>query len=311
MVTPAVEREAVAHLTGDYEVSQRRACRLLECCRMTVRYASVRPDDAALRERMKAIAHERRRFGYRRIHVLLRREGVTVNHKRLFRLYREEKLSVRKRGGRKRAIGTRSPMLVPLLPNQRWSLDFVSDQLTDGRRFRVLTVVDDCTRECLALVADTSLSGQRVARELNHLLFQRGRPNMIVSDNGSELTSNAILKWSDEARVEWHYIAPGKPMQNGYIESFNGKLRDEKLNETLFTSLHQVRVELAQWRNDYNTLRPHSGLGWLTPSEFANHNAPSKQWPSGAVQPTSSAPMAIAPTTQQGINNRQSELRIG
>ena len=133
MVTPAVEREAVAHLTGDYEVSQRRACRLLECCRMTVRYASVRPDDAALRERMKAIAHERRRFGYRRIHVLLRREGVTVNHKRLFRLYREEKLSVRKRGGRKRAIGTRSPMLVPLLPNQRWSLDFVSDQLTDGR----------------------------------------------------------------------------------------------------------------------------------------------------------------------------------
>ena len=134
---------------------------------------------------------------------------------------------------------------------------------------------------------------------------------MIVSDNGSELTSNAILKWSDEARVEWHYIAPGKPMQNGYIESFNGKLRDEKLNETLFTSLHQVRVELAQWRNDYNTLRPHSGLGWLTPSEFANHNAPSKQWPSGAVQLEGFAPMAIAQPAQQGIFNRQSELKTG
>ena len=134
---------------------------------------------------------------------------------------------------------------------------------------------------------------------------------MVVSDNGSELTSNAILSWADETRVGWHYIAPGKPMQNGFIESFNGKLRDEKLNETLFTTLHQARIELAQWRNDYNTKRPHSGLGWLTPSEFANHNARSKQWPSGAVQLESSAPMAIAPTAQQGINNRQSELRTG
>jgi len=311
MVTPAVEREAVAHLVDQHEVSQRRACQVVGCCRMTVRYASVRPGDTALRERMKAIAHERRRFGYRRIHVLLKREGVTVNHKRLFRLYREEKLSVRKRGGRKRAIGTRAPMLVPLKPNQRWSLDFVSDQLTDGRRFRVLTVVDDCTRECLALVADTSLSGQRVARELGHLVMQRGCPRMIVSDNGSELTSNAILSWAGEANVEWHYIAPGKPMQNGFVESFNGKLRDEKLNETLFTTLHQVRVELAAWRNDYNHHRPHSGLGWLTPSEFANHSVRSKQWPSGAAQPEGSAPMAIAQTAQQGIFNRQSELETG
>ena len=150
MVTPAAEREAVAHLKADHEMSERRACELLECCRMTVRYASVRADDTMLRDRMKSIAHQRRRFGYRRIHVLLRREGVVVNHKRLFRLYREEKLSVRKRGGRKRALGTRAPMLVPLMPNQRWSLDFVSDQFTDCRRFRVLTVIDDCTRECIA-----------------------------------------------------------------------------------------------------------------------------------------------------------------
>ena len=175
MVTPAAEREAVALLRNEHEMSERRACKLLQCCRMTVRYVSVRADDAILRDRVKAIALERRRFGYRRIHVLLLRDGMTVNHKRLFRLYREEKLSVRKRGGRKRALGTRAPMLVPQLPNQRWSLDFVSDQFTDCRRFRVLTVIDDCTRECIALVADTSLSGRRVARELSQLIQQRGR----------------------------------------------------------------------------------------------------------------------------------------
>lgn len=152
-----------------------------------------------------------------------RREGLVVNHKKLFRLYREEKLAVRRRGGRKRAIGTRAPMLVPLRPDERW----VSDQLTDGRRFRIMAVVDDCTRECLALIVDTSLSGTRVARELDRLITERDRPRMIVSDNGSEFTSNAILSWADQNRVEWHYIAPGKPMQNGFIESFNGRLRDE------------------------------------------------------------------------------------
>jgi putative transposase len=187
---------------------------------MTVRYQTAREDDASLRQRMRAIALERRRFGYRRLHVLLKREGYLINHKKLFRLYREERLAVRRRGGRKRAIGTRAPMMVPMAPNDRWSLDFVSDQLTDGRRFRILTVVDDCTRECLALVADTSLSGTRVARELDRLMMERGKPKMVVSDNGSELTSNAILTWADQSRVAWHYIAPGKPMQNAFIESF-------------------------------------------------------------------------------------------
>ncbi len=181
---------------------------------MTIRYETRRDDDHNLRERMKALAHERGRFGYRRIDVLLRREGHLVNQKRLFRLYREEKLTVRKRGGRKRAIGTRAPMLIPMAVNDRWSLDFVSDQLTDGRRFRVLTVVDDCTRKCLALVADTSLSGLRVARELDRIIEERGKPKMIVSDNGSEFMSNAILQWADRAKVEWHYIPPGKPIKN-------------------------------------------------------------------------------------------------
>jgi putative transposase len=212
-------------------MSERRACKAIGMCRMTMRYETIRPDDATLRERMRAIAHERRRFGYRRLHVLLRREGHVVNHKKLFGLYREEKLTVRRRGGRKRAIGTRAPMLIPLRPNERWSLDFVSDQLTDGRRFRILIIVDDCTRECLALVADTSLGGVRVARELDQLIASRGKPKMIVSDNGTEFTSNAILGWAEKSKVEWHYIAPhclaavclqtvrgGKPMQNGFID---------------------------------------------------------------------------------------------
>ena len=219
--------------------TQRRACRLVGLEPKTYRYATKRPDDALLRQRLKDLASQRRRFGYRRLHVLLKREGYLINHKKLFRLYREEKLTVRRRGGRKRAIGTRAPMTVPMVPNDRWSLDFVSDQLTDGRRFRVLTVVDDCTRECLALVADTSLSGNRVARELGRLVIERGKPKMVVSDNGSELTSNAILTWADQSRIAWHYIAPGKPMQNAFIESFNGRLRDELLNETLFSVRRQ------------------------------------------------------------------------
>ena len=156
-------------------MSERRACKTIGSCRMTMRYQTTRADDTSLRQRMRAIAQERRRFGYRRLHVLLKREGYLINHKKLFRLYREEKLTVRRRGGRKRAIGTRAPMLVPMMPNDRWSLDFVSDQLTCGRCFRILTVVDDCTRECLALVADTSLSGIRVARELDRLMIAASR----------------------------------------------------------------------------------------------------------------------------------------
>jgi putative transposase len=269
MVTPVAKREVIALLQERLEVSERRACMMIGICRMTVRYRSRRPDDSRLRERMRALADERRRFGYRRLHILLRREGYVVTHKRLFRLYREERLMVRRRGGRKRAMGTRAPITLPLQPNDRWSLDFVSAQLVDGRRFRILTVVDDCTRECLALVADTSLSGMRVARELDQLMAMRGKPGTIVSDNGTELTSNAILTWADESRVGWHYIAPGKPMQNGLCESFNGRLRDELLNETLFQSLPHARDALETWRRDYNIDRPHSRLGWLTPAAYA------------------------------------------
>ena len=195
-----------------------------------------------------------------------------MNHKKLFRIYREERLVVRKRGGRKRALGMRAPVAVPQDKNQRWSLDFVSDTFADGRRFRILAIVDDFTRECLALVADTSLSGHRVARELDGLIAQRGRPAMVVSDNGTELTSTAMLRWQQERGIDWHYIAPGKPMQNGFIESFNGRLRDELLNETIFRSLAQAREVLSDWREDYNGERPHTSLDGLTPNEFARRS---------------------------------------
>ncbi len=269
MVTPADKRKAVAHLQAAHEMSERRACRTAGCDRMTARYRSRRPDDPRLRERMVAIARERRRFGYRRLHVMLKREGFVVNHKRVFRIYREEGLKVKKRGGRKRALGTRTPMPPASAPNDRWSLDFVADQFVCGRRFRILGIFDDCTRECLAAVADVSLSGLRTARELSRLVAWRGKPRSIVSDNGTELTSNAILSWAADAKVDWHYIDAGKPTQNAFVESFNGRLRDEFLNETLFTSLGQAKIALEDWRRDYNHVRPHSRIGWRTPAEYA------------------------------------------
>ena len=216
--------------------SQRRACRLVGLQPKTYRYASTRPDDGALRTRLKELASQRRRFGYRRLGLLLARQGVRINHKKLYRLYKEERLTVRKRGGRKRALGTRAPMSIPQDQNLRWSLDFVMDTLSSGRRFRVLTLVDDFTRECLGLVVDTSLTALRVVRELGQIIESRGCPRMIVSDNGTEFTSNTILAWQEERGIEWHYIAPGKPMQNGFVESFNGRLRDECLNEHLFAN---------------------------------------------------------------------------
>ncbi|WP_256124437.1 IS3 family transposase, partial [Endobacter medicaginis] len=298
MVTPAARREAVAYLAEAFDMSERRACRGVGVDRTSVRYQGSRPDDAVLRGRLKELAAERRRFGYRRLHVLLRREGHVVNRKRVQRLYREEKLTVRRRGGRKRAMGTRRPIETPIMANQRWSLDFLSDQLTDGRRFRIFAVVDDCTRECLALAADTSLSGLRVARELDDIVRQRGRPAAIVSDNGTEFTSNAILGWADETGVGWHYIAPGKPQQNGFIESFNGRLRDELLNEMLFRSLPHARTVLEAWRRDYNEERPHSKLGWMTPGDYAR--AVIETAGRTAAQPDGSALRPLAPAINDG-----------
>ena len=258
--------------------SQRRACGLAALHPKTYRYGSKRTGDEELRTRLRELASQRRRFGYRRLGLMLQRQGIKLNHKKLYRLYKEERLTVRKRGGRKRALGTRAPMAIPQDQNLRWSLDFVMDTMVSGRRFRILTLVDDFTRECLALMVDTSLTGLRVLRELDRIIETRGCPRMIVSDNGTEFTSNAILAWQQERDVEWHYIAPGKPMQNGFVESFNGRLRDECLNEHLFTNLNEAREIIEAWRIDYNTNRPHTSLNGLTPTEFAARPHKGQNW---------------------------------
>ena len=263
-----MQREAVGRVMERHGLSQRHACRLVGLDRSTLRYQRKRPDDATVRQRLRELAAERRRFGYRRLGWMLAREGHAMNHKKLYRLYHEERLMVRRRRGRKRALGTRAPMTLPNAINQRWSLDFVSDALSDGRRFRILCIVDDFSRECLATVVDTSLGGVRVVRELETLGFERSTPRVIVSDNGTELTSCAVLRWAT-GRLDWHYIEPGKPVQNAFIESFNSKLRDECLNEHVFLTLAEARETIEAWRHDYNHLRPHGSLGALTPTEFA------------------------------------------
>jgi putative transposase len=269
MVGPAAKRDAVAHLRNVLGMSERRACTLVAADRKMVRYRSRRPSDIELRTRLRELANQRRRFGYRRLYIMLRDEGEPSGINRIYRLYREEGLMVRRRKARRRAIGTRTPILVEAKANARWSLDFVHDQLAHGRRFRILNIVDDVTRECLAAIPDTSISGKRVARELTALIGTRGKPGMIVSDNGTEFTSNAMLSWTKDHAVNWHYIALGRPMQNGYIESFNGRMRDELLNESLFIDLDQARRLISAWVADYNTARPHSSLGYKTPAAYA------------------------------------------
>jgi len=270
MVTPAARREAAAHLCSVHRVSPRRVCRAIGVDRALVRYRSRRPDDKAVRTRWRELAAMRRRLGWRRLRVLLSRGGVHMNHKKLRRLYVEEPQQVRRRIGRKRAAVTRVPLVLPRGPNQRWSMDFVHDALSDGRRFRILAVVDDYTRESLYLVADTSLPGARVIRELEAVIARRGLPRQSVSDNGPEFNGLAMLGWAQGLGLEWNYIDPGKPQQNAFIESFNGCLRDKFLNEMLFTTLAQARVELEEWWRDYNSERPHSALGDLTPIAYPN-----------------------------------------
>lgn len=267
-MTPQGQREAVAYALEAHHVSERRACRALGVERSLARYSFTRPKDAALRERLKSLAAERRRFGYRRLAIFLWREGFTCNIKKIRRIYREENLMVKRRKGRKKATRTRAPLPKPDSVNQVWSLDFMSDAFTDGRRFRVLGVMDQCSRECLTLAADTSMPGLRVVRELDLLVKKHGKPKVIVSDNGPELTSRAVLIWAAQNAIDWHYIQPGKPQQNGYTESLNDKIRDECLNEHWFSCLAEARAIIEAWRRDYNHVRPHSALGYLTPMEF-------------------------------------------
>ena len=308
MVTPAAKREAVAHLRGSLEVSERRACSIIAADRSSARYRARRPDDDALRSRLRELADQRRRFGYRRLHVLLRGEGWTMNRKKTQRLYGEEGLTVRRRKSRRRIAVARTPIPKPDGPNSRWSTDFVHDQLANGRRFRVLTIIDDVTKECLAAVPDTSLSGKRVAREMNALIARRGRPGAIVSDNGTEFTSAAVLAFTQATKLDWRYIAPGKPTQNGFVESFNGRMRDELLNESLFFGLDHARQKVAAWALDYNTCRPHSSIGYLTPEAFAASLTATGR---PAAQDESCAARPVAHPTLRGVTNPRALVAAG
>ena len=260
MVGPAVKREGVAHLRATMGLSERRACSIVSADRKMVRYRSCRPPDTELRTQLRDLANERKRFRYRRLFVLLRQEGEPSGINRIYRLYREEGLTVRKRRARRRAVGSPAPILLESKSNARWSVDFVHDQLACGRRLRTLNIVDDVTRECLAAIPDTSIAGRRVARELTALIKRRGKPGMIVSNNGTEFTSNAMFAWTQDNRVVWHFIAPGKPMQNGFCESFNGRMRDELLNESLFLGLDHARTKITNWVDDYNPASEHPSV---------------------------------------------------
>lgn len=258
---------------AEHGFSQRRACRLVGLSRSVARDVSRRQPDTALRERLRDLAGQHKRYGYLRLHVLLRREGLVVNAKRTWRLYKEEGLAVRTRKRRRLAGRERVPLAVPERPNQRWSLDFVSDSLCSGRRFRVLNIVDDFSRECPGQLVDVSISGERLARFLDHLAVFHGLPEEIVMDNGPEMTSKAMFLWSLKTGVRLRFIQPGKPMQNGFVESFNGRFRDECLNEHWFTSLAEARRLIEAWRRHYNEARPHSALGYATPADFARRCA--------------------------------------
>ena len=285
MVGPAAKREGVAHLQAVLGLSERRACSIVNADRKMIRHRSHRPAETELRARLRTLANERRRFGYRRLFVLLQQDGEPSGINRIYRLYREEGLTVRKRRARRRAAGTRAPILVEAAANARWSLDFVHDQFASGRRFRILNIVDDVTRECLAAIPDISISGRRVARELTALIERRGKPGMIVSDNGTEFTSNAMLGWAQDNRIVWHFIAPGKPMQNGFCQSFNGRMRDEFLNESLFLGLDHPRETIARWVADYNQRRPHSALGYIPPAAYAANLTAMRERPGNPTSP--------------------------
>lgn len=269
MVQPIVRREMVEYLQHQHALSQRRACRLIGLDRTTARYRPRRSEQTGLREQLRALAHQRPRFGYRRLAVLLRRTSHTVNHKRVYRLYRLEGLAVRRRS-RKRIASTQRPVLdAPAVATQEWSMDFTSDTFANGRHFRTLNIVDIYTRECLALEVDTSLPSARVVRVLERVGAERGFPERIRVDNGPEFASKVLDAWAYEREVQLTFIQPGKPMQNGHVESFNGKFRDECLSQHWFLDLDDARAIIEAWRQDYNLVRPHSALANLSPATFA------------------------------------------
>lgn len=273
MVSPQAKREAVTVLRTERDFGVTRACGLVGISRSLYRYRSRRSDSAALRMRIEEIAAIKRRYGYRRVYVRLRREGWQVNRKRVYRIYRDAGLAVRRRKRKRIGPVERKPLPKPMAANVSWSMDFASDGLAGGRRFRCLNIVDDFTRECVAIEVDTSLTCNRVRTVLNRLAEMRGLPQSITVDNGPEFQSQVLDSWAYAANVQLSFIRPGKPNENAYIESFNGKFRDECLNEHWFLDMAQARRIIEAWRIEYNTERPHSSLGNLTPEEFADARA--------------------------------------
>jgi putative transposase len=296
MVTPAARRAAVSFFRDRYGFSERGACRLASYSRSSYRRKSLREEaDRPLRERLLGLASERPRFGYRRLHVMLRREGWQINRKRVYRVYRELNLAVRRKKRKRVAQANRMPRVVPIAADIQWSMDFMRDTLASGRVFRTLNVVDDATRECLAIEVDTSLSGRRVGRVLDRVASRRGSyPSRLVLDNGPECTSKALDQWAYERGVELVFIRPGKPIENCFVESFNERFRDECLNVNWFLSLDDARRRVEIWRVDYNHVRPHSSFGYEPPSLVAQ-GAGLQPTP---VQSTSAPP--FPPPAQEG-----------
>ena len=273
MVGPQAEREAVRVAREEGQLSERRACGLIGMSRGSWRYRKKERDEVALRKRLLELAVERPRFGYRRLHRMLRREKWTVNHKRVYRLYREEGLAMRRRKRKRFRAEARVPLMPPTRANQMWTMDFTRDSLASGRKFRTLNLMDGYTREALCIEVDTSLPGVRVVQILERVAQERGVPEAIQVDNGPEFISRAVDQWAYANGVALHFIDPGKPVQNAFIESFNGRFRDECLNQSWHTTLQDARRSIEAWRMDYNTVRPHSSLGYLTPEEYASEAA--------------------------------------
>ncbi len=304
-------KAAIEQMQSEYAFSQRRACGLLLAAVGTFRYQG-RRNDEPLRSRLVQLARERPRFGYRRLHVMLQRDGTRVNHKRLHRVYRECGLMIRRRK-RKHCVRQGQPLVARTAPNQEWALDFVHDCTECGRTLRWLIVGDACTREGLALEVDTSFPSRRVTRVLDAIAAERGMPQYIRCDNGPELTSRHFLAWAIQNRVELLYIPPGKPTQNGRAESFNGKVRDEYLNTTVFPNLFDARAKAPRFLQDYNEVRPHSSLGYLTPAEFAAQHRSSgggKDGDCAALENPPGFPLSHRPTTISFPLGTQTQDRV-
>jgi putative transposase len=293
VVSPQARREAVGVLTAERGLSVTRACGLVGISRSLYGYRSRRSPGLELRDRIAELAAHKRRYGYRRIHVLLRREGWSVNHKRTYRLYREQGLMVRKRKRKRIGLAERLVLPKPSAPNESWSMDYVADALIDGRKLRALTIVDDFSKECLAIEVDTSLPGSRVVAVLERLRELRGLPASITVDHGPEFEGQALDAWAYKRAVRLAFIRPGKPIENAYVESFNGRFRDECLNEHWFLSMQHARSVIEAWRIEYNTERPHSSLDDLTPEEFRHAHASGKFTGSVSVKPKN--PVSLTP----------------